>query len=95
MIRCGTCGADIIWCRTETGKRMPVDAKPNKEGNLTIDHTEMLPTVRPVSRGTHKTGQPLYKSHFATCKDATKHRTPKKPPLPPPGPVLFQGGGEG
>ena len=90
--KCTTCCGDIIWCRTDTGKRMPVDAKPSLDGNLRLISGELLPTARSVVRG-HTPGEPLYKSHFATCKQAMKHRvkTPKRR-LPPPGPVLFEGG---
>ena len=93
MITCGTCGAEVIWCRTETGKRMPIDAKPCADGNLLLDASELLPTVRPVSRiGRVQQQGPLYKSHFATCKHAAHHRKAPKKPLAPPGPVLFEGG---
>lgn len=91
MITCFSCGNEIIWARTETGKRMPIDPSPHPEGNLVLYRGEMLPTVRPVSRIVdRKPDTPLYKSHFATCKQASQHR--KKPVLPPPGPVLFSGG---
>jgi hypothetical protein len=90
---CKTCGEQIIWCRTETGKRMPLDANPTAEGNLTLNTGELLPTASSVGRTGHKPGQLLYKSHFASCKQAMVHRTktPKKR-LPPPGEVLFEGG---
>lgn len=93
MSTCKTCGGQIIWARTNTGKRMPLDAKPTPEGNLILSTGELLPTVRTVGSAGHKPGQSLYRSHLFTCKQATAHRqkTPKKR-LPPPGEVLFEGG---
>jgi hypothetical protein len=89
---CSTCGGQIIWARTETGKRMPLDANPSSDGNLTLTTDGLLPTARSIAHG-HRPGQLLFKSHFATCKHATLHRTkPVKKRLPPPGDVLFEGG---
>jgi hypothetical protein len=92
--QCTTCGAQIIWTRTQAGKRMPLDAKASADGNLVLTNTnELLPTVRTVGSVGHKPGQLLYRNHAFTCKQAMAHRekTPKKR-LPPPGPVLFEGG---
>lgn len=69
---CDTCGAPVIWCRTETGKRMPVDTQPAHDGNLRLtDPDSALPTARPASRGGDS---PLHRSHFASCPDASHHR---------------------
>lgn len=93
MSTCNTCGAQIIWARTETGKRMPIDAKPTIEGSLTLSTGELLPTAHNVYRTGHKPGQLLYQSHFASCKQAMAHRQKtQKKRLPPPGEVLFEGG---
>jgi hypothetical protein len=73
---------------------MPLDAKPSDDGNLVLTKTsELLPTVRSVGSVGRKPGQLVYRSHFFSCKQAMAHRqkTPKKR-LPPPGPVLFEGG---
>lgn len=88
---CKSCGQPIVWCRTDTGKRMPVDPEPSPEGNLVLIAGE-LPTTRSVSRGGHQPGEPLYVSHFKTCPHASAHRkkTSPKKPLTPPGPVLFE-----
>lgn len=94
MSTCASCGKQIIWCRTETGKRMPVDPTPTSDGNLVLTTDGLLPTARSVGTTSREPGQPLYQSHFATCKQATKHRVkiPKRKRLPPPGPVLFETG---
>lgn len=38
--RCRDCGAHILWARSETGKRIPVDHEPSAEGNLLLVSTE-------------------------------------------------------
>lgn len=94
MSLCSTCGKRIIWCRTELGKKMPIDPEPTPDGNLVLVGGELLPTVRSASRNVYQPGQALYKSHFATCKEIAAHRKRRgfrnKESLPPPGPVLFE-----
>lgn len=33
---CRSCKAEIFWCVTSAGKRMPVDAKPSPTGTLVL-----------------------------------------------------------
>lgn len=84
---CSSCSEPIIWCRTETGKRMPVNVEPIPEGNLVLSPGP-LPTVRSVSRAGREPGQRLYVSHFSSCRQADKHRgegtvRPSAPPVMP------------
>lgn len=88
---CSTCAARIIWCRTITGKRMPVDVDPVPDGNLLLTD-ELLPTAQSVGRVAAKPGQLLYKSHFASCRQAAKHRHPSAGATPAGGRDLFGGG---
>lgn len=60
---CRSCGAPILWIVMVSGKRMPLDAKPEKR--IVMDGDE------PVQRGAV---EDCYTSHFATCPDAAKHR---------------------
>ena len=66
--RCRDCSAPIVWCVTEAGKRMPVDAKPVRK--------VMVLTRDPANPG----GPPLakfvgqYASHFAHCPAAAARR---------------------
>lgn len=83
MSLCKTCGARIVWCRTDTGKRIPVDPEPCRDGNLVLVSGDLLPTVRSVGRAEYKPGQALYQAHFASCPERKTRR--KKPP----GPVVF------
>ena len=65
--RCRSCGAEIIWCVTSKGKKMPVDAEPEMRVVMIADN--------------RKKGQvnahmmPTHTSHFATCPNADDHRS--------------------
>ena len=84
MSRCASCSAEIVWCRTKTGRRIPVNVDPVLVGNITVDDygglTELIGgseppiTVHWASTGSLD-GRPRYVSHFATCPNADQHRT--------------------
>jgi hypothetical protein len=65
---CRDCQAPVIWCLTESGARMPVDAKPIKK--------VMVLKINPKNPG----GPPIAKfvnqheSHFASCPAAASRR---------------------
>ena len=66
MSTCTGCGAAIRWTLTASGKRMPVDAKPEKR--IVLDDVRLgddPPTARVVD---------TYVSHFATCPDRDRFR---------------------
>jgi len=77
--KCQSCGALIVWAETITGRRMPLDAEPTKEGNiiLGVRHGQsplaLVQTAQSLARLVAK-GERLYTSHFATCKFANQHR---------------------
>lgn len=73
MSQCRSCGAEIIWATTENGKRMPLDAEPVAPltGLFAVDDSTDPPFA--VSTAGERR-EPLYRSHFATCKFADKHR---------------------
>ena len=79
MSRCKSCGAQIVWVKTDSGKRMPVDAEPSEDGNVFVADDGPLRTGCLVI----VLGQPdlltdpdvRHKSHFATCPDADSHRS--------------------
>ena len=73
--KCRSCGAEIIWCKTTSGKSMPVDVAPAKGG--TIEIVDGIAEIAgEVKRDQSDAGLVpfLHKSHFATCPDAAKHR---------------------
>lgn len=71
--KCRSCGAAIIWAKTESGRSMPLDAEP-------VDPTRVNTTCI-LDRGVARfgaidgpSGEPRYVSHFATCPNAARHR---------------------
>lgn len=77
MSRCRSCRAEVIWCVTPAGKRMPVDAQPVEGGNLLLT-TDDPPVARVVDPDQLliDDGQ-RFVSHFATCPEADTHRRPR------------------
>lgn len=64
--KCKSCGADIIWAETDKGKKVPLNAKPEKRF---VSHT-LFASDGSMTVGLHDT----YLSHFATCPNAAEHR---------------------
>jgi hypothetical protein len=70
--KCKSCGAEIFWVKSSRGKPMPLNKDPDPAGNIVVvvgigyvflpNAPEALPP------------KPYYKSHFATCEFAAKHR---------------------
>lgn len=69
---CRSCGARIIWAETLTEKRMPVDAEPTPDGNVSLEPREGFAPLATVNAPLFAAG--LRKSHFATCPNAGQHR---------------------
>jgi len=61
MSQCKTCGAEIKWVTTSSGKSMPIDAKPEKR--IVLEDYDRKGSVVDT-----------YTSHFVTCPDAKQHR---------------------
>lgn len=69
---CQSCNAQINWVTTAaSGKNMPVDMNPVDDGNLVIIDRRVVvlkkDEVPPF-------GALRYKSHYATCPHAARHR---------------------
>jgi len=83
---CSSCGAAIEWTITEKGKRMPVDAVPTPDGNLTLSmrggpgvaiYLKPEQKAELVAQAKYRGVSALFfVSHFATCKFAAQHRRP-------------------
>jgi len=72
---CGSCPAPIIWARTPAGKRMPVDAEPTPDGNVTlVPPLESYDSPLAVVSSERDPSSTRYTSHFATCPNADSHR---------------------
>lgn len=72
---CAGCGAEIIWCVTQNGKRQPVDAEPNPKGNLEL--RDVLNRFDPVSVVIDLWSDPnceRFMPHHATCPNADEFR---------------------
>lgn len=78
-MKCQSCGAEVIWADTITGRRMPLNKYPSKSGNIILGLRRddvplaLVQTAQSLARLLLK-GERLYTSHFATCPNATKHR---------------------
>lgn len=73
MAKCSSCGADIIWARTESGRRIPLDAAPVDPTK--VDGAGFLENgVARFGAFELPPGTPRYVSHFATCPHAARHR---------------------
>jgi len=59
--KCKSCDADIIWVRMNSGKPMPLDAKPEKR------------VVQNIGSPVYRVAD-AYISHFVTCPNAAQHR---------------------
>jgi hypothetical protein len=75
---CNSCRKAVVWARTETGRSMPVDAAPTREGNLLLTRSQGFARVS-VCKGSILESAirgklPLRTSHFATCPDADTWR---------------------
>ncbi len=71
LATCPSCGARIRWALTERSRNIPVDPEPHPEGNLRVEDRRGLDRAIVVAPGTEPV---LYRSHFATCPNATAHR---------------------
>jgi hypothetical protein len=68
MSRCKSCGAEIDWVKTSTGKSMPLDIGRRLGGNVDIGDdgiAQVKPSLPDVKR---------FVSHFTTCPDADSFR---------------------
>jgi hypothetical protein len=68
--RCSSCGAAIVWAFMSSGKRMPLDAKPQKL--ITLIPNPAVLADAPVGHVVD-----CYTSHFVTCPNAAQHRKPR------------------
>jgi len=62
--KCRACGQEILFVKMESGKSMPVDAKPVKMVQVFDDGIGYMVSV--------------YNPHWATCTQASKFRKPKQ-----------------
>jgi len=71
MSTCRTCGATIVWSRTENNKNIPLNPEPVEGGNIILECNGAL------ARVVKPDGARRYISHYATCPQAAQHRRPR------------------
>jgi hypothetical protein len=74
--KCKSCGAAIRFVKTEAGRTMPIDLEPVDDGTwfLGEDGVVRIMTKEPAELRGQMIAMPLYKSHFATCPNASAFR---------------------
>lgn len=82
--KCRSCGREIEWAYTESGRHIPVDPEPVVGGNITLDKSSRPFEAHIIKRGQDFTRELAlwdggdkehrYISHFATCPDASYWR---------------------
>ena len=77
MSKCKSCGAEIIWIKTASGKMMPCNTR--KIGYRNTDSKGDVTLVTPdgkIVTGTIDLSSDTYgyESHFATCPAASRFR---------------------
>lgn len=72
---CRSCGAPIIWARTEKGKPIPMNAEPVEVTPRGLFHLEV---ETPEVTRAYPFSARGYVSHFATCPQADQWRKEKE-----------------
>jgi hypothetical protein len=74
-----SCGASIVWAITENGKRIPLDADPEKR-SVIVHGQELVKQTRPLILGdafeamVRSVVADTYTPHFASCPQASRFR---------------------
>lgn len=64
IVKCKSCGAEIVWLKTYVGKNMPVNVPKFEDGESAHEAVTTALEFNPD----------CMISHFATCPNAKKHR---------------------
>lgn len=78
MAACRSCGAAIVWARTERGKKMPIDVEPytgdDDRGLFVLRERDHSGGPLAIAAWGLDGTEPHYRSHFGTCPNASQHR---------------------
>lgn len=82
MSRCRSCGAEIFWATSSTGKAMPLNAKPDPMGNVRVygapaTRSAVVLAGHRLTLARGANGPPLYMPHHATCPQGQAWRKKK------------------
>jgi len=76
--RCRSCNAPLLWALTEKGRRMPLDEEPyggpEPSGLFVLRGRDQLVPTAVAATPDAFPGEPLFRSHFASCPNAASHR---------------------
>ncbi len=61
VITCNLCEGEIYWAKTENGRMMPLEARRELGGNITIGEDGIARVIRP------RPAQIAYLPHYARC----------------------------
>jgi hypothetical protein len=76
---CASCQSPIRWVTMPSGKHMPLDTTPSPDGNVCVHSDGVKAAVLTADElAQFPADLPRFKSHFATCPGAAKHRKPKQ-----------------
>ena len=75
---CRSCGAEIVWAVTASGRNMPVDAAPSDAGTITLTQAGTKNRAEVSGPPNLLDDRPRHTSHLATCEFASSHRKPRK-----------------
>ena len=71
--KCKSCGAEIVWARTASGKRTPLDAKPVRVATL-VEEPETGNEIVEDGLYVIEEGVTGFVSHWGTCPTSAQHR---------------------
>lgn len=74
--RCQSCQAEILWARTPSGRRIPLDAEPNPDGNVILTgYEDEARTLTKAELPAYRArGWRIWMPHHATCPNADEWR---------------------
>lgn len=65
--RCSACKASIRWEKTENGKSIPLNPRPDPKGNFVLRSKSDTDTRACALRKGEETNETRYMPHAATC----------------------------
>lgn len=76
--KCRSCGHEVVWAITSTGKKMPMDVPNDPKGTFVLfalaDGDNYRAEKFSAENPAHSNLKKRFTSHFATCPQADAHR---------------------
>lgn len=80
--KCKGCGAKILWIKTPTGNKAPVDAEPRRLWVMVKGHPKDVGSMFDSEDTIKWQLLPCYTPHHATCSRVQNYRKQKESTLP-------------